>query len=820
MKLRPASTAAGCVRIHLLEESNMKQRITRGPLSGALGALGALAAIAAPSTVSAQPGSQAGTLEEIVVTARFREERLQETPIAITALTAADIEARDFSNAAQIGYTVPNTYFQKAQAAFGNTLVAFIRGVGQNDFNFAFEPGVAMYIDDVYHATLMGSFFDLLDLERVEVLRGPQGTLFGRNSIGGAMRLVSRPPRGDGSGEVQASVGDFNRVDVRASYDFAFTDNVFARVSAAAKRRDGYVDLIDFACERPAEAGTLPSVTANRGAGCRIGTLGGEDSTGARVALRYVPSDRVQLSFTADFQDDQSESQADIITAVSMGTSAPPFAGWDQMIFDTYGVRYDDRFVTGSNYKSYATFRDPITGMINRPISTVTSKGLSGTLDWDISDNMSAKFVYATRGYESEFATDHDGSPLAGQEVNGWIDFDQDTYELQLSGYALNDRLDWTVGLFYYDSDVTSAQTVFLPAFAGPSGILVNGFNVQENKNRSIYSQFVYGLSDRTNLTFGLRHSEDDKSVNFDNTIVVTQLSNSDDSTDYRIGADWSFGQNKLLYASYATGYRPLAYNPRPFQPSQLAPVSGEELGSYEVGVKGDFADGRLRFNTAVFYSDYKRRIVPRGGQECLKNPDGTIIPGDAVANPEPGGPATCSGLTSLTRYVNVPGTVQGVEFELNYRPTGALLLTAGAGYTDWDSPDIASGSRPAFVPEWNANASLQYDFYLGRGGVVTPRVDAYFQTEICSGLMDVSGGQGQSFAVNPNTCTPSYELVNLRLGYRPPAGDWSLSAGVTNAANKDHLLNIFDLTAFGQPFRQAQPGRPREAYLSFSKSF
>src|SRR5690606_13880081 len=597
------------------------------------------------------------------------------TPIAITALTTQEIEARAFTNTAQIGYTVPNTYFQKAQAAFGNSLVAFIRGVGQNDFNFAFEPGVSMYIDDVYHATVMGSFFDLLDLERIEVLRGPQGTLFGRNSIGGAMRMVSTPPRGDGSGTIQATVGDFDRTDVRASYDFAFSEKVFARVAAASKRRDGYVDLIDFACERPAEAGTLPAITRNRGGGCRIGTLGGEDSTGARIALRYEPSDAVALTFTADYQDDQSESQADIITAVGTATASQQFQDWDQNVINaTFGINYDERFLTDSIYKNYATFRDPITGLENRPISTLTAEGFSGKLEWDLADTVALKLVYANRGYDSEFATDHDGSPIGGQEVNGVIDFDQDTFELQLAGAALGERLDWTVGLFYYQSDVVAAQTVFLPALTpSPTGILVNGLNVQENENRSLYSQFVYHLTDRTRPTFRLPYSEDDQNVNLDNTVIIRRLENSDDSTDYRLGVDWEFGDNKMLYASVATGYRPLAYNPRPFQPSQLVPVDGEELTAYELGVKGDFADGRLRFNTALFYSDYEQRIVPRAGLECLKDADGNIIPGDGFDNPQPGGPATCAGLTSLTSYVNVPGEISGIEFEFDYRPTEAL---------------------------------------------------------------------------------------------------------------------------------------------------
>ena len=791
----------------------MKHRIGQRTI---VGTLSALAAAVGAKPAFAQQQARQSALEEIVVTARFREENLQETPIAITAITAQEIELRSFTNAAQIGYTVPNTYLQKAQAAYGNSMVAYIRGVGQYDFNFAFEPGVSMYIDDVYHATVMGSMFDLLDLSRVEVLRGPQGTLFGRNSIGGAMRLVTREPQGDGTGTISATIDDFDRVEVRASYDFALTENLFARIAAASKRRDGYVDLIDFTCERPAEAGTLPSITRNRGAGCKIGTLGGEDSTGARVALRYLPSEAVTLSFTYDYSDDNGESQADVITAIG---AAPAFGAWNDLMFATYGVRYDERFLTGSFYRNYATFRDPVTGLINDPVSTVTTEGVSGTLDWDISDSVSAKLVLADRQYDSRFATDHDGSPLPGQEVNGYVEFDQQTLELQLSGLALSDRLDWTVGVFLYESDVLAAQTVLLPAFAGPSGILVNGLNVQENENRSLYSQLVYQLSDRTSVTLGLRYSEDDKNVDFDNTVITRRLENSDDSTDYRLGVDWSFGRdnNKMLYASVATGYRPLAYNPRPFQPSQLVPVSGEELTAYELGIKGDFADGRLRFNTAVFYSDYEQRIVPRGGVECLKDADGNIIPGDAVANPQPGGPATCSGLTSLTNYVNVPGEISGIEFEFDYRPTDALVLSGGAGYTDWSSPDIVSGNTPAFVPEWNANLALQYNFYLPGGGTLSPRIDGYFQTKICSALDQVSEGL---FASRPSSCVDGYELFNLRVTYRSPMDDWSIAVGATNLTDEEHLLNVFDLTAFGQPFRQAQPGRPREWFLTFTRSF
>src|SRR5579862_5226471 len=255
-----------------------------------------------------------GGLEEVVVTARYREENLQQTPIAISAITAEDIEARGFTNSSDIAYAVPNASFRQAQAAFGNTETAYIRGVGQNDFNFAFDPGVAIYVDDVYYPTTMSSQFDLMDLERVEVLRGPQGTLFGRGAIGGAVSYVSKQPKGDNSGFTDVTVGQFGRVDIRAGYDFALVpDTVFVRVTAMSKKEDGYQKMIDFVCAFPSESGTLPAETHNRLGGCQDGTLGGTDVQGARAQLRWLASETVDVGLAVDYQRDDSESSADAL---------------------------------------------------------------------------------------------------------------------------------------------------------------------------------------------------------------------------------------------------------------------------------------------------------------------------------------------------------------------------------------------------------------------------------------------------------------------------------------------------------------------------
>jgi iron complex outermembrane receptor protein len=170
-----------------------------------------------------------------VVTARFKEEKLQETPIAITAVTGEELQSRGFQNAYEIAYSVPNASLRPAQAAFGASMSAYIRGIGQYDFLPEFEPGVAIYFDDVLHPVTFASAVDLMDLERVEVLRGPQGTLFGRSAIGGAIRYISKPPQGDDTGNISVTYGDFNRVDLRASYDFKLSDTVFARVSVACE---------------------------------------------------------------------------------------------------------------------------------------------------------------------------------------------------------------------------------------------------------------------------------------------------------------------------------------------------------------------------------------------------------------------------------------------------------------------------------------------------------------------------------------------------------------------------------------------------------
>ncbi|MFO7325560.1 MAG: TonB-dependent receptor [Pseudomonadota bacterium] len=760
-------------------------------------------------------------LEEIIVTAQYREESLQETPIAITAVTAADLEARAVTSAYEIAYAVPNASFRPAQAAFGNTMTAYVRGIGQYDFDFAFEPGVGIYIDDVYHPFTLGSSIELLDLERVEVLRGPQGTLFGRGAIGGAVRYVTRKPRGDDTGAISVTVGEFDRIDLRASYDFALADNVFARVTGVSANRGGYQDVIDFTCAHPELSGDLPINPVNRGTGCKTGTQGGDNVLGARGTLRWVASERLESTLTAELMKSDAEPRADTLTNVIENSpwSINP------------AVPYDNRFLPPNPYVTYATYRDPISGLAFEPRTRLDKWAVSGRTDWQLTEGLQATAIASYTDLSSTLVTDTDGSPLNVQMTGGVQTIDFYTLEGRLSGRL--GRTDWTAGVFYYRGHSINDQIVsipFLTALTGgdptdPSQQFVNAHNDHKSRNRSVFAHTVTDLTDALSLTAGLRYSRDEKVVAFDNTQVQNpRVLVKGDKLDWRVGLDLKLNDNIMTYGSVSTGYRPGSYNPRPFQATQVVAVEQEESTAYELGIKGDFFDRRLRLNVAAFYTDWDTRILPQGGTECPLLDLGPPPAYDVVPEGTPGAVQDslgnwCMTTVSRTFYANTPGKVKGAEAEFAWQPVRGLTVTGVFGLLDWKSPDIDDdptvlSDTPVYVPKRNWSLGAAYTFGLSSGATVTPRVDIYGQSEICTAT-------ARSTSAFPYaSCSDGYELVNARLEWASPSRSWTIAAGATNLTDKEYFLNKFDLTPFGQPHTEGQPGRPREWYVSFTRTF
>jgi iron complex outermembrane recepter protein len=799
------------------------------------------------------------SLEEVVVTATYREEKLQDTPIAISVLSGDEIQQREFNDSYEVGYTVPNVSLRPAQAAFGNTMTAFIRGVGQYDFDQAFEPGVGIYVDDVYQPFTLGTQMDLLDTDRVEVLRGPQGTLFGRGSIGGVIRYISKQPTGSETGYAELTTGSFSRIDVRAGYDFKLADNIFVRVAGVSRNSDGYQKVYDFACLYPSEAGTLPVRDPSLGHHCQTGTQGGVSTTGLRGTLRWVFNDAVETTFAIDYERDNSEAKADSLIAIKYPTDLSgnviktngyylwnteyamhvptPTASWG------YGVSYDNRFIPNTRFNTYATYDDPASGLTFKPTSAMDKMTGSGTLDWKLTDKTTLTVVAAYTSLTSQLTSDADASPLNLQTTGGQQDFYYSTEEARLTGRSW-DRLDWTVGAFFYQGaaenyqvvsfppilwGILRAPPVSLPAFVVASIIntpglgtsySVNTQNIADSNSYAGFGNVTFDLTERAHLNLGLRYSEDKKDVSFNNTFVVAPIHIKDNHTDWRVGLDYKFTSDVMAYASASTGYRPPAYNPRPFLPSQAVEVGGEEMTAYELGVKADMLDRTLRTNVALFYSDYNKRILPLGGTECTGSPAKPTDPGaveDSYGN-------FCFATTSLTSYKQVSGThVSGAELELAWRPVAALLFNASYGYTKWSSPDVNQcdltgtgvptpgvtcyNNEPIYVPKYNWSASVSYDFAAGTGKI-TPRADVYGQSEICSAQTSLL------------SCQSAYELVNARVQWTNGKGDWQAALGATNLFNRQYWLNTFDLTPFGQNTVEGQPAPPREWYLQFTRNF
>lgn len=472
---------------------------------------GASQAQASHAEVQPAGGTDAQGIADIVVTAQFRKQSLQSTPISITALDDASLQQRSVTSIIDLAQTTPNVRMNVGSSNFGRSNQASVRGIGQTDFSFAFEPRVGFYIDDVYQSTVFGSVFDLVDVDRVEVLRGPQGVLFGRNSVGGAIRIFSKKPRGDGNGYVEMTGGSFDKFVIKGAIDIPLvTDTLSFRLSGSANRQDGYVDRINFACANPAVAGSLPGTGSAQG--CKVGTLGGTNVYSVRGQLRWQPTSGIENNISATFMRDRSEPSGDVPLAVSYSDKAPlpvrpdntpnglalwlhnigaPYYGLaDPINPATTGAPTNPYKLAGTipagaaallaalqptdPYTTYAIYNNPGVGIgtgrgtaspcyapVNSravctqaqfqpaPLNIVHSWNISNTLDADLSDSLHLTSITAYQHYTGYFGSDVLSTPLPIQEVTHALRHSQFTQELRLNGSAFDSRVEWTVGGFY-----------------------------------------------------------------------------------------------------------------------------------------------------------------------------------------------------------------------------------------------------------------------------------------------------------------------------------------------------------------------------------
>jgi iron complex outermembrane recepter protein len=775
-------------------------------ISVATSVAAALAGVASPAWAAA-PSTSGGDLEEVVVTAQFREQRLQDTPIAITAVDAALLEARNQTSLAAVAAQAPNVLLLETGGAFGPGMSARIRGVGQADFNPAFEPGVGIYIDDVYYSSLTGSNFDLLDLDRVEIARGPQGVLGGRNSEGGSVKLYSRKPQGDGTGSIRATYGSRDLIDARAVGDFALVDgSVFARLSAVAKRQDGYVTLLDYGCKFPSSG-----VPSNSPQGdCIKGHEGGKNYIAARGALRFLASENFEFNLSADITADDSQSAAIVLQNVNAAAGG---ALASATRFGSVTVPYTRAFLPPNRRTSYATFTairpqnafgppNALAGstLSYSPDTHTTLWGVNGTADWKLGDSLALKSITAYRKFDSRWAEDNDVSPISGSLGAEHLFNHSFSQELRLNGKA-GELFEYTLGGYYFDQTTTYATHQFLP-YAVP-GFEFYGNDPVDATSYAGFFNSSWHATDALNVNAGVRYTHEKKIYNYSRLPVGGSLVLGLDSlngnpgrysgskVDYRLNVDYRWNEALMTYASVSTAFKGGGTNARPFGPGQVVPFDKEKLTAYELGAKTDFLDNRLRVNVAGFINKYKDIQL-------------TLL--------------TCPSLTPVAPCAATfnagDADIKGYEIEIEAQPTEQLRLDASFSdlsfkYTRLQgSTGLTVGQEAPGTIKLKWSIGAQYEGMLANGATLTPRFDYSFQ-----------GGFNTNAQFTGSNRVAGHHLGNARLTYKTADGAWEVAAIGSNVFSKSYYVSNFDLlSSSGAQYGLLAP--PREFAIQVQKKF
>lgn len=818
-------------------------------LSLALGAGGA--AWAQEQAPEAQ--AEVSAIEEIIVTARKREEPLQKTPVAITAFSGSDLEALQVDDVSQAAEFAPNLVFDSGAPVSGSSATAsiFIRGIGSSEFSLGTEQGVGLYVDGVYLARSVGGVLDLVDVESLQVLRGPQGTLFGRNTVGGAILIQSTPPADELGGSIRFTTGNDTRADLKASVDIPLGSTLRSRFSFLRTLRDGYVENLDGGED-----------------------LGSDNAFTSRGVLEWTPSEQTRFSLAADYTRERESAAPHVLLALPTGLQPMldddgnptglfanfaidprPQSEWETptSYFEIYsngrmGITCGNRDVSMGDgvlddcidqdyilgpyrtYGGYSTRRQVFEDQIAQPYENASDldvRGIALTAEFGLG-SATLKSITAFRDLEGYWPRNADHSAAPGLETKNEFEQEQFTQELQLLGTAFGDSLDWILGLYYLDEEGEHLDDVGFPNFIFRSGGI---FTIE---TWAAFAQSAWRMGERWELTVGARYTSEEKTYDpDDNQLIRASLSadlfpDMDDSTTIEQQRDrlraailagqfpripgrgvpivasttpnlditettpyaslsFDVAENFLTYISYSRGYKSGGYEQRVAPPPAPAPRFLPEFADvYEFGFKSTIFGGSMRFNGAVFYTDYKDMQISLtdGSAPTISNA------GDA--------------------------TIQGFELEAAWLPSPALRIDAALGYLDagYDSVHpraVASGVRLdndlPNVADLNFSLSASYEFGLVNGGALTPRVDFSYRSDVANDA-----------ANTPELKQDAVNLLNASLAYTSPGERWSLVAAGRNLLDEEYLV-----TGLADPIVGYVEGiyaRPSQWSLSLKVSF
>jgi iron complex outermembrane receptor protein len=626
---------------------------------------------------------------ELVVTARRTSENLQDVPGAVSAFTPATLDRIQAIDTTGLQGSVPNLNIVQGRGSSNATNI-YIRGVGQPDALQTFDPAVGVYVDDVYYSRIRGTNFDLLDLERIEVLRGPQGTLYGKNTIGGALKFVSRKPDQDFRANGALAIGSYNQVEAKGGVSGPVTDTLALGVSALISKRDGYV--------------TDPVLHRD---------YNDKNSWAIRGALAWTPTDSFRVDVTADYnKDDAAMNVGKPINSLTTLFGVPVLAIPTDAPYDFKG-RTTPGLPNSTKLEHY---------------------GFAGTATWEINDALTLKSITAYRNLKTDDYIDIDATQAEIGDVFVGVDQDQTSQEFQLA----YDSGPVTVigGLYWLQENITSHQEAYgddvlgmlpNPYPLGPLGPTTFLRTIDDDLQTESWAAYVNGdwaITDRLSVSAGIRYTSEEKTYSrttstFSNNAAFTadpafpfkNLNETWDDVSPMVSVDYKFTDDLMVYVKGSKGFKSGGFNGRANNPGEEAPYDPEEMTSYEAGVKSRFNDGRILVNFTVFTNDY---------QDFQARVSGTVTdPGTGLPSPE------------LTVINAGALKLSGAELETAWRPIDGLLLDAqigllNASYDGFEDVRFTAtgGNRdfqePAFSPKWTARYGAQYEWNLGQVGYLT----------------------------------------------------------------------------------------------------
>ncbi|MCB1044189.1 MAG: TonB-dependent receptor [Acidobacteria bacterium] len=706
--------------------------------------------LAAQDETEEKKQEQPTYVEELVVTAQRREQSIQDVPLAVSAFKAETLEQMGTQTINELQMHVPNVTLVPSRAT-NNTLTAYVRGIGQADPLWGFEPGVGVYVDDVYIARPQGAMLEVFDVDRIEILRGPQGTLYGRNTIGGALKYVTKAYDPTPGGKIKAALGNYTQTDLVVSGHTPLgSDALIIGGSVAVLQRDGFGNY-------------LPSGEENYN----------KDMLTGRLSLEYRPSDSFFLRLALDeLRDDSNSKQGYRVTPEDPNDPSSQQV-WDD-IYDSYaGIGHEN---------------------------SVETSGQSLMMQWIINDQYSFKSITAHRDGHTDTPIDFDSLEEPYFDVPAFYDDDQLTQEFQLQFDG--DHIHGIAGLYYLDGDASGAFDVVLSQVAGGFTILQAGD--VETKSFAAFADVTWEWNDQWSMVAGARYTKDDKDVyvlrenflglgspTFGNDAAfslgaVTDYTNDRSFSEVtpRFGINYSPNDDTLTYFAYNRGFKSGGFDMR--GNAQAAPLTKEGYDSeivdaFEFGMK-TMIGSRTRLNTAVFFSDYQDIQVTT--QFAIDSD------GDGVDDT----------FQSLLRNAG-NAEMKGIEMELFSQATDKLGINFNVGYTDAefvDFPgfdlegnpiDLSDSKDIPHTPDWTGNLGFNYAMRTGETGLFTALVNVSYR------------GAYQIFEdalplLDPDSAT----LLNAGLVWTIMDGRLTLSLQGRNLTDETYKVGGYNFPTLGPP--------------------